>query len=132
MTRIRTCLVAAAAAGAVGAAPVAAGAVTAAPTVPAGTASHARSIDVRFARANEQTNLAEIALGKLALQRSHRAAVRHLAHVTIRDHRAARAELEAVAGKEGIALPERPNAQQRAAVAKLRTAHAFNRKLLRV
>jgi putative membrane protein len=140
MSRIRTYVLAASAAGAVGVAGAApAVAVTTAPVPSTATTSSTSSatagvnaVDRTFARKNEQTNLAEIALGKLALDRSHRPGVRHLARVTIKNHRTAKARLMRVAAKDGITLPKRPSKTQRAAARMLQNATAFNRKYLRV
>lgn len=89
-------------------------AANAAPTAP----------DKAFATANEQVNLAEITIGTIALERSHSSTVRSLATKTISDHKAAMAELKALASSENIALPTVPNALQQSQAATLKSVSA--------
>ena len=84
------------------------------------TSAHKLSAgDRAFMKSNEQVNLAELALGKIALKRASGPRARMLAHMTISDHKKARAALEAVAEKDGVTLPTEPNAQQQKAAALL-------------
>ncbi len=76
--------------------------------------------DTTFMTANEQTNLAEITLGNLALTRSSSSAVRGLAQKTVSDHKVAQAKLKGVATKLNVTLPSAPNATQRAQAAQLK------------
>lgn len=80
------------------------------------------STDRAFLKSNEQVNLAEITLGSIVLRRSKGPRAVALAHMTVSDHRKARTAVKAVAKKDHVALPTTPNAQQRAAAAKERSA----------
>lgn len=75
--------------------------------------------DGTYVTANGQTNLAEIAIGQLALQRAQNDATRELAQMTLSDHQAALAKLQAVAAQLGIAVPTEPSADQKKAAATL-------------
>lgn len=75
--------------------------------------------DATYLKANAQTNLAEIALGNLTLQKSANQQARDLATKTKSDHQAALAKLQAVAEKLGVTLPTAPNATQQQAAATL-------------
>ncbi len=76
--------------------------------------------DTTFVMANQQTNLAEIAVGKLALAHSSSTAVRQLARTTMSDHESAKAKLKTVADALKITLPSAPNATQQAQAAQLK------------
>jgi putative membrane protein len=80
--------------------------------------------DVAFMKANEQTNLAEITLGNLALKRASSATARSVATKTIADHQAAKAKLTALAGAAHVTLPTAPNATQQSQAATLKTVSA--------
>jgi putative membrane protein len=84
----------------------------------------ANSADRTFATKNEQVNLAEQALGQLALQRGSSAAVKELATKTIADHKSAQGKLESVAKALSITLPTAPNAMQQSQAAQLKAAPA--------
>jgi putative membrane protein len=71
--------------------------------------------DITWARSNAQTDLAQIALGKLAEQRALRPATRTLARTIMSGHEKALAQLRTVASETGITLPTAPSATQRAA-----------------
>jgi putative membrane protein len=77
--------------------------------------------DTAWAKSNAQTDLAEIAIGKLAAARAEHGATKMLANVTTKDHVKALAELKKVATKAGITLPTAPNATQKAQAAQLKT-----------
>jgi putative membrane protein len=68
--------------------------------------------DTTWMRSNAQTNLAEIAIGKLAMARSHNADLRKVAKVTMDNHETVLAKLKVLAKKEGVTLPAAPNASQ--------------------
>jgi putative membrane protein len=102
-----------------GTAVIAAGAAEAATVAPATVRPSAQ--DVTWMKTNAQTDLAEIALGKLAMAKSHNTDLLMVAKVTLDNHEAALAKLKVVARKEGVALPAEPNAEQRATAAKLKT-----------
>lgn len=76
--------------------------------------------DTTFIKGNQQTNLAEIALGKLALSHSSSAAVKQLATTTMSDHQSAKAKLSTVAAELKVALPAAPNPTQQAQAAQLK------------
>lgn len=75
-------------------------------------------------KSNEQVNLAEITIGKLALQRAKSAAARSLATKTISDHEAAKTKLTALAATEHVTLPSAPNATQQSQAATLKSVSA--------
>lgn len=89
---------------------------------PAGAAS--AGADKTFVTGNGQVNLAEMAIGNIALQRASSQAVRELATKTIADHKAAEAKLKTVASSRGLALPTAPNAQQQSQAAMLKSVAA--------
>jgi putative membrane protein len=69
--------------------------------------------DRAFLRAAHQTNLAEIAGGRIAERRGRTPEVRALGARFIRDHTAMDADLTRIAGDLGVRLPQRPNEAQR-------------------
>lgn len=80
---------------------------------------HVTQQDKDFLRAAHQSNLAEIADGNLALQKSSNPSVRALGAMWIADHTRLDADLAKVAATLGVALPAKPNAEQRALARKL-------------
>lgn len=102
-----------------GSAVIASGPAEAATTASAAVRPSAQ--DVLWMKNNAHTDYAEIALGKLAMAKSHNADLLKVAKVTLTDHEAALAKLKAVAKEEGVTLPTQPNAEQRATAAKLAT-----------
>ena len=74
--------------------------------------------DRAFLVAAHQSNLAEIATGTLAQQKSGNAKVRALGREWVRHHTMLDADLKKVAKRYGVSLPSRPNAEQRAQAAK--------------
>ncbi len=104
---------------------IVAGVVTASATFGVASAHAAASgQDSTFVTGNEQTNLAEITIGQLALQRSSNTAVRQLATMTISDHQAAQAKLKPVAQALTLTLPTVPSAMQQQQAAQLQAASA--------
>jgi putative membrane protein len=79
-----------------------------------GTSQAVTPSDKRFMRAAAEGNMAEVQLGRLALQKSSNADVRKFAQRMIDDHGKANGELEQVAAKEGVTLPHQPDAKQKA------------------
>ena len=77
--------------------------------------------DTTWVKSNAQTDLAEIAIGKIAEQRATHAATKKIARITMSDHVKALAELKKVASKASITLPTAPNAVQKAQAAALKT-----------
>ena len=80
--------------------------------------------DQTFMTKNAQTDLAEITIGKIALQRSTSAQTKDVATKTMADHEAALAKLQGVAGGVGFTLPSAPNADQQSDAAKLSSVAA--------
>lgn len=68
--------------------------------------------DNSFITQAAQVNLAEITIGKLALQKATTPQVRSLAQETLADHQNAQSKLEQLAGQKGVTLPSSPNAGQ--------------------
>src|SRR3954452_18829566 len=89
--------------------------------------------DHLFALNATRANLAEIAAGRLALDKSDDAAVRAYARRMITDHTKAQANLRAIARAMKTTLPKQPSGQQRAEAARLatRSGDAFDRLYLR-
>jgi putative membrane protein len=71
------------------------------------------SQDTDYITTNGQTNLAEITIGQLALERAQNDATRALAQMTLTDHQAALAKLQAVAAQLGVAVPTEPSPEQK-------------------
>lgn len=77
--------------------------------------------DLAYAASNAQTNLAEIAIGTLALERGSNAETLELAEKTLADHTAALALLTAGAAEAGVDLPDAPSPEQQAQAATLKS-----------
>lgn len=91
--------------------------------VPALPASAAPSDqDAAFLKAAHQSNLAEIAGGKLAQQKGDSSAVKELGARFVADHTKLDAALSDTASALGVDLPSAPNAQQRALAKKYEAA----------
>lgn len=120
MSRSTTVLSSCAAAGLIG------GAVLMFGAAPASAAPN--PADTTFITANAQTNLAEITLGNLALQKATTTEVKNIATMTLTDHQAAMQKLTTVAQALGVTLPTAPNAQQQQQAATLQatTGSAFD------
>lgn len=93
------------------------GTVLAFGVTPASAAPNA--VDSQFLVFNEQTNLAEITIGTLALQKATTSEARDLATMTVADHKAAQTKVTAVAKALGVTLPTAPNAEQQQQAATL-------------
>lgn len=86
------------------------------------TADHAKntrsktggSSDAQFAMKAAQGNMAEVALGQLATQKSQNDDVKKFGQRMVDDHQKAQQDLEGVASKANFALPKTVNAQQKA------------------
>lgn len=78
--------------------------------------------DKAFHVGAHQSNLAEIAAGKLAQSKGQSAAVKEIGAMLIRDHTKLDAALRKLAATKNVSLPSAPNAEQRAAQAKLEAA----------
>ena len=69
-----------------------------------------------------QSNLAEIAAGKLAQSKGQSSSVKEIGAMLISDHTKLDAAVRKLAAAKGVSLPSAPNAEQRAAAAKLAAA----------
>jgi len=80
-------------------------------------------------KANAQTDLAEIAIGKLAMTRTSNADLLKVAKVTMANHETALAKLKDLAQRDGVQLPATPSVSQRADATRLMSlpAASFNR-----
>jgi putative membrane protein len=70
--------------------------------------------DATFAKKAAQGNMAEVALGKLAQQNAQSDDVKKFGQRMVDDHSKAEQDLEGVASKANITLPQDVNAQQKA------------------
>jgi putative membrane protein len=75
--------------------------------------------DRMFLRKAHQGNLAEIKAGWLALRKGRCEAVRHLAHVLIKDHSRMDTDIRALAARFNVRLPKAPSAAQQRQLAKV-------------
>lgn len=93
------------------------------------TPSAAVDADQRFTTGAGQTNLAEVAIGQLAMQRSQNEGVRALAQRTMRDHTAVQSQLTTIAQAAGLMMPSEPSPEQRALAERLGrlSGEAFDR-----
>ena len=90
------------------------------------------SVDRRFLTKAAQGNVAEVMVGKLALQKSRNAAVRHVAQMLVDEHSKANFALKQVAAKKAVRLPNTPDARHRAEYRRLSrlSGTAFNHRFL--
>jgi putative membrane protein len=77
------------------------------------------SADRRFLTEAAQGGLAEVSLGRLALERAASADVKQYAQRMIDDHTKSNNELMQIAQGRGVTLPTEPNAQHRAMMRKM-------------
>jgi putative membrane protein len=75
--------------------------------------------DRKFAMMVAQTDLAEIQIGNLALQKSNSDDVKKLAQKLIDDHTKTSDSMKEIAGKKGLTLPTSPDAKHQALATKL-------------
>jgi putative membrane protein len=73
----------------------------------------------KFSAEAAQGGLAEVELGRLAVQRASNPAVKNFGQQMIEDHSRANSELKAIATRKGIALPAELNSDQKALMDKL-------------
>ena len=81
--------------------------------------------DQKWLQQAHQTNLAEIAAGKLGEQGGHAESVRMIGHTLATDHAEMDAKLQKLAGQLHVKLPDAPNAQQKAIARKLKDQHGM-------
>jgi putative membrane protein len=86
------------------------------------TTSAVSEQDRMFLMGAHQSNLAEIAAGKLAQSKSGSGQVRNLGAMLVADHTKLDATLRTVASAASVSLPTAPNAEQQAMQAKLTNA----------
>jgi putative membrane protein len=82
------------------------------------------SQDTSYIASNAQTNLAEVALATIVLDRSQNPQSRELATMTMNDHQQALQQLNDVADQLGVPVPATPNADQQRDAATLTAAAA--------
>ena len=70
--------------------------------------------DAPFAVKAAQGNMAEVALGQLAIQKSQNDDVKKFGQRMVDDHQKAQQDLEGIASKNNLTLPKTMNAQQKA------------------
>jgi putative membrane protein len=90
--------------------------------------------DATFVRKAAQGNMAEVSLGKLALQQSQNDDVKKFGQRMVDDHGKAEQELEGLASKNNLTLPQDVNAQQKAEQERLSklSGPAFDRAYMRL
>jgi putative membrane protein len=86
---------------------------SAAPAAASSAAAAPSAQDLAYLTFAARSNLAEIALGKLAKRASDSESVRDFARDMIKDHRTLYGSLRATASTLGVALPTRPSRDQR-------------------
>ncbi len=84
-----------------------------------GNADRMMQPDSGFVTAAAQGGMAEVEMGKLAVQRASDQRVKDFGQRMVDDHSAANEHLRQVASKKGVTLPSEINARQKATVAKL-------------
>ncbi|MBV9074529.1 MAG: DUF4142 domain-containing protein [Acidobacteria bacterium] len=90
--------------------------------------------DAQFATKAAQGNMAEVALGKLALQNGQSDDVKKFGQHMVDDHSKAEQDLEGVASKNNLTLPQDVNVQQKAEQTRLSKLNgaAFDRAYMRL
>lgn len=81
--------------------------------------------DQKWLQQAHQTNLAEIATGRLGEQSGHTESVRMIGHTLATDHAAMDAKLQKLAEQLHVKLPGAPNAQQKAIMDQLQQQHGM-------
>ena len=92
-----------------------------------------RGMDRQFMMKAAQSDIAEIRLGRLALERAVNGEVRDFAQRMVTDHTRTSRELRALASGAGVPLPQDTDAQHKAVMARLAnlTGEAFDRAYMR-
>lgn len=85
--------------------------------------------DAKFATDAANGGMAEVALGKLALNKTSSPSIKKFAEMMVRDHGRANDELKEIAKKKNITLPESVDADHQKKIADLEKKHGkdFNR-----
>lgn len=76
--------------------------------------AEASATDVQFMKKAAEGNKAEVELGKMAEQKASSDAVKAFGQRMMKDHQQATEQLESVAGKFGVTLPNKVNAKDQA------------------
>lgn len=84
--------------------------------------------DKTFLKGQQETNIAEVALGKVAIERATTETVRELARKLMADHEKVMELNRALTTKLGLPVPEQPSAEQQATAEKVKaqTGAAFD------
>ena len=84
--------------------------------------------DKTFLKSQQETNLAEISLGKVAIERATSEKVRELATKLVSDHEQVSDLNRALSSKLGLPIPDQPSAEQQATAEKVKsqTGAAFD------
>jgi putative membrane protein len=84
--------------------------------------------DKTFLKGQQETNIAEVALGKIVIERATSDKVRELATTLVADHQKVLELNKALHTKLGLTAPEEPSAEQKAAAEKIKaqTGAAFD------
>jgi putative membrane protein len=84
--------------------------------------------DKTFLKGQQETNIAEVALGKVVIERATSDKVRELATILVADHQKVLELNKALATKLGLPVPEEPSAEQKATAEKIKalTGKAFD------
>jgi len=84
--------------------------------------------DKTFLKGQQETNLAELALGKVVMERATSPKVRELATMLVSDHEKVMELNRALSSKLGLPVPEQPSAEQLATAEKVKakTGAAFD------
>jgi putative membrane protein len=77
--------------------------------------------DRTFLRGQQETNLAEISLGKVVIERATSDKVRELATMLLADHEKVSELNRALSTKLGVDMPEQPSAEQQATAEKIKS-----------
>jgi putative membrane protein len=80
--------------------------------------------DARALREMQQANMAEVATGKLALEKSQSSDVKAFAQKMVDDHSAAMKDVATVAQQKGVELPTEPDSKHKKAAEKLSRLNA--------
>ncbi len=84
--------------------------------------------DKTFLKGQQETNLFELSLGKVVIERATSEKVRALAEKLVSDHQKVSEQNRALSSKLGLAIPEQPSAEQQATAEKIKsqTGAAFD------
>ena len=80
--------------------------------------------DKAFLKGQQETNIAEVALGKVAIERATSEKVRELATMLLSDHQKVMELNRALSSKLGLPIPEAPSAEQQATAEKIKAQSA--------